>query len=122
VLDLPPGLLLGVEEEPRFQTMEVFLPPGALLALYTDGLVERPGIDLDVSINLLADQLAEAGDEPLDMLADRIVKRAQEVVPPSGDDMALMLVACDKAGSVHLSCESTGLTGGGSGPPQPGGI
>ena len=93
VLDLPPGLLLGVEDDARFQTVEVPLPPGALLALYTDGLVERPGIDLGLSIDLLADQLAEAEDEPLDMLADRIVKRAQETtVPRNSDDMALLLV------------------------------
>jgi hypothetical protein len=38
--------------------------------------VERPGTDLRRSVNVLADQLAEAEGEPLDVLADRIVKRA----------------------------------------------
>jgi len=102
VLDLPPGLLLGVDEEARFQTVELPLPPGALLALYTDGLVERPGTDLRRSIDVLADQLAEAEDEPLDMLADRIVKRAQETtIPRHSDDIALLLVRHDKAGRVE---------------------
>jgi serine phosphatase RsbU (regulator of sigma subunit) len=99
VLDLPPGLLLGVDEEASFQTVELPLPPGALLALYTDGLVERPGTDLRRSIDVLADQLAEAEDEPLDVLADRIVKRAQETtIPRNSDDIALLLVRHDKAG------------------------
>jgi len=102
VLDLPPGLLLGVDEEARFQTVELPLPPGALLALYTDGLVERPGTELSQSIDGLADQLAEAGDEPLDTLADRIVKRAEETtIPRYSDDIALLLVRHDKAGGIE---------------------
>ncbi|WP_329459986.1 SpoIIE family protein phosphatase [Streptomyces sp. NBC_01497] len=93
VLDLPPGLLLGVEEEARFQAVEVALPPGALLAFYTDGLVERPGIDIGTSIDLLAEQLAGVGDESLETLADTIVTRAREsVVPQSSDDIALLLL------------------------------
>jgi GAF domain-containing protein len=99
VLDLPPGLLLGVDEEARFQTVELPLPPGALLALYTDGLVERPGTDLRQSIDVLANQLAGAEDEPLDTLADTIVKRAQETtIPRYSDDIALLLVRHDEAG------------------------
>jgi GAF domain-containing protein len=98
VLDLPPGLLLGVDGQARFQTVELPLPPGALLALYTDGLVERPGTDLMRSIDVLADQLAETDDEPLDVLADRIIKHAQETtIPRNSDDIALLLVRHDKA-------------------------
>nr|WP_202451156.1 SpoIIE family protein phosphatase [Streptomyces sp. SID4948] len=101
VLDLPPGLLLGVAEEARFQTVEVPLPPGALLALYTDGLVERPGSDLGRSIGLLADQLADEADQPLETLADAIVTRAREsAVPQSSDDIALLLVEHVNAGTV----------------------
>ncbi len=39
MLDVPPGMPLGVGGEP-FEEVEVELPEGALLALYTDGLVE----------------------------------------------------------------------------------
>jgi PAS domain-containing protein len=117
VLDLPPGLLLGVQEEARFQTVEVPLPPGALLALYTDGLVERPGIDIGQSIDLLADQLARAQDEPLDMLADTIVKHAEETASSqSSDDMALLLVGRGKAGDLP----SERPTAGPAGPAHPG--
>jgi signal transduction histidine kinase/serine phosphatase RsbU (regulator of sigma subunit) len=40
------------------------LPPGAALVLYTDGLVERRGLSIDVGIDALAQALHEAGDEP----------------------------------------------------------
>jgi serine phosphatase RsbU (regulator of sigma subunit)/PAS domain-containing protein len=101
VLDVPAGLLLGVDEQARFQTVDLSLPPGALLALYTDGLVERPGTDLRRSIDALASRLAEAKDEPLDMLADRIVKGAQETtIPRHSDDIALLLVRHDNTGRV----------------------
>jgi serine phosphatase RsbU (regulator of sigma subunit)/PAS domain-containing protein len=98
VLDLPPGLLLGVQEDARFQAVEVELPPGALLALYTDGLVERPGVDIETSIGLLAERLAVARDEPLETLADTVVERSQEiVVPHSSDDIALLLMRYGEA-------------------------
>jgi PAS domain-containing protein len=90
VLDLPPGLLLGIDEEAHFQTVEVPFPQGAVLALYTDGLVERPGIDVGNSIDLLAAQLATSGGESMDAVADAIVQKAQET--QTSDDIALMLV------------------------------
>ncbi|GHJ40391.1 SpoIIE family protein phosphatase [Streptomyces sp. TS71-3] len=96
VVDLPPGLLLGVEEEPRFQSVEVPMPPGSMLALYSDGLVERPGVDLGVSIDSLAEQVARAGGERLDVFADAVVRWAEEtVVPESSDDIALLLVRAE---------------------------
>jgi GAF domain-containing protein len=102
VLDLPPGLLLGVDGQARFQAVELPLPPGALLALYTDGLVERPGTDLMRSIDALAGQLTETDDEPLDMLADKIIKHAQETtIPRNSDDVALLLVRHNEAGLVE---------------------
>nr|WP_237555240.1 SpoIIE family protein phosphatase [Streptomyces sp. SID4948] len=95
VLDLPPGLLLGVEGGMRWQTVDVPLPPGAVLALYTDGLVERRGTDIGFSIDRLAQQLARADDQPLDLLADMMIKHAQETaVPENSDDIALLLLRC----------------------------
>ncbi|ANW18337.1 SpoIIE family protein phosphatase [Streptomyces clavuligerus] len=46
LLDVPPGMPLGVGGEP-FEEVEVELPEGALLALYTDGLVESRHHPLD---------------------------------------------------------------------------
>jgi PAS domain-containing protein len=103
VLDLPAGLLLGVDDEASFETVELPLPPSALLTLFTDGLVERPGIDLRQSIDILADQLAEAENEPLDRLADTIVKLAQATtIPRYSDDMALLMVRRQAEGTLTV--------------------
>jgi hypothetical protein len=57
VLDLPPGLPLGLGRE-SFQATEITLPPGATLALYTDGLVENRVRPLDEGISALGDALS----------------------------------------------------------------
>jgi hypothetical protein len=46
IIELPPGLPLGLGAE-SFQPVEIILPPGAALALYTDGLVESRSRSLD---------------------------------------------------------------------------
>jgi PAS domain-containing protein len=92
VLDVPPGLLLGIEPDAEYRTVETFLPPGAVLALYTDGLVERPGVDLDVAIDELAGQLAAARPHSLDALADTLVDHVRSRSPLS-DDVALLLLS-----------------------------
>jgi serine phosphatase RsbU (regulator of sigma subunit) len=56
VLDLPPGLPLGLGRE-SFQATEISLPPGATLALYTDGLVESRIRTLDEGMTALGDAL-----------------------------------------------------------------
>jgi serine phosphatase RsbU (regulator of sigma subunit) len=46
LVDLSPGLLLGVDPESPRVSEKIPLPPGAVLAFYTDGLVERRiGVD-----------------------------------------------------------------------------
>jgi hypothetical protein len=57
VLDLPPGLPLGLGGE-AFQPTQVSLPPGATLALYTDGLVESRTRPLGDGMTALADALS----------------------------------------------------------------
>jgi serine phosphatase RsbU (regulator of sigma subunit) len=59
VLNLPPGLPLGLGEE-RFEASRVSLPPGAVLALYTDGLVEGRTRTLDVGLAALRSSLVAA--------------------------------------------------------------
>ncbi|WP_327374364.1 PAS domain-containing SpoIIE family protein phosphatase/ATP-binding protein [Streptomyces sp. NBC_01216] len=58
LLDVPPGMPLGVGGEP-FEEVEVELPEGALLALYTDGLVESRDHPLDEGLHAFRDALAE---------------------------------------------------------------
>ncbi|WP_431961198.1 SpoIIE family protein phosphatase [Actinacidiphila sp. bgisy160] len=91
VLPLPPGPLLGVDPDARYPTTEIALPPGAVLALYTDGLVETPGVDLDASAADLAAHLARAGpDATMDALAASLLGHAQRSAPRN-DDIALLL-------------------------------
>jgi hypothetical protein len=59
VLDLPPGLPLGLGGE-AFQPTQVSLPPGATLALYTDGLVESRSRPLGDGMAALAGALSRA--------------------------------------------------------------
>lgn len=63
-VDLPGGVVLGVDPRAHYPVTELRLEPGAILALYTDGLVERPGEDIDDGIAALLRALAEAGGRP----------------------------------------------------------
>ncbi|MFF1479256.1 SpoIIE family protein phosphatase [Streptomyces sp. NPDC058301] len=91
LLDLAGGPLLGIEADAVYPTTEVPLPPGSVLALYTDGLVEIAGVDLDASVAAVADRLAEVGGRPLEEVADSLVRHVQETQGRS-DDVALLLL------------------------------
>lgn len=58
LLDVPPGMPLGVGGEP-FEEVEVELPEGALLALYTDGLVESRHHPLDEGLRAFRTALTD---------------------------------------------------------------
>jgi anti-sigma regulatory factor (Ser/Thr protein kinase) len=87
-LELPAGPPLGLGGVP-FESVEVTLPPGSLLALYTDGLVESRQHDLDVGLEVLRRALTE----PADALED-VCEHVVRTVLPHGpaDDAALLLV------------------------------
>ncbi|MGW1270680.1 SpoIIE family protein phosphatase [Streptomyces sp. NPDC002491] len=91
ILRLPPGLLLGIDPDVPYSSTEAPLPPGSVLALYTDGLVEAPGVDLDDAVAALARQLERAGPGGLDALADTLIQYARRSAPRS-DDIALLLI------------------------------
>ncbi|MEU1474492.1 SpoIIE family protein phosphatase [Streptomyces sp. NPDC005760] len=97
VLDLPGGVVLGVDPRARYPVTELQVEPGAILALYTDGLVERPGSDIDEGITALRVALAKAGAPParpggrfLAGVADRLTATARHAVDRP-DDIALLL-------------------------------
>ncbi|MEV6424894.1 SpoIIE family protein phosphatase [Streptomyces sp. NPDC051662] len=91
VLRLPPGLLLGINPDADYTTTEIPLLPGAVLVLYTDGLVEIPGTDIDDTTNALAEHLAHAQIQNLDNLADDLILHAERSAPRH-DDIALLLI------------------------------
>ncbi|MYU20579.1 SpoIIE family protein phosphatase [Streptomyces sp. SID8352] len=91
LLPVPPGLLLGVEPDTRCPALDVRVPPGSVLALYTDGLVEAPGVDIDDATATLAGLLEHGDPKDLDAMADALIRHA----PTPGDDIALLLISLD---------------------------
>ncbi|QFY07615.1 SpoIIE family protein phosphatase [Nonomuraea phyllanthi] len=90
IIDVPAGLLLGVDPDAEYPTLQVPFPPGALLALYTDGLVETPGTDLDRAIAALAGNFTRDFQD-LGELGGSLIAHA----PHTGeraDDIALLLL------------------------------
>ncbi|MFJ8503912.1 SpoIIE family protein phosphatase [Streptomyces avermitilis] len=97
VLDLPGGVVLGVAPQARYPVSELRLEPGAVLALYTDGLVERPGADIDEGIGALRQRLsrtdvppARPGGSSLAGVANLLTEEARHTVDRP-DDIALLL-------------------------------
>ncbi|MEU3741464.1 SpoIIE family protein phosphatase [Streptomyces sp. NPDC032198] len=87
--DLPAGPPLGLGGLP-FESLEIELPVGSLLALFTDGLVEARDRDIDHGLDTLAAVLSDR-HASLEELCDRAVAQ----LLPSGstaDDTALLLV------------------------------
>ncbi|CAM5655489.1 Protein phosphatase OS=Streptomyces alboniger OX=132473 GN=CP975_31840 PE=4 SV=1 [Streptomyces alboniger] len=81
----------------RYPVAELRMGPEAVLALYTDGMVERPGSDIDDGISALRSALAKAGmpvarpgGRSLASLADRLAATARHAVDRP-DDIALLL-------------------------------
>ncbi|MEU6365353.1 SpoIIE family protein phosphatase [Streptomyces sp. NPDC046931] len=91
VLEVDPGPLLGIDVRARYPVTRLPLHPGAVLALYTDGLVEVPGNSIDRSTGALVEYLASAHDHDLEDLIDGLVRCTW----PAGrhtDDIAVLLL------------------------------
>ena len=83
--------LLGVGRVGPSRVAEVAFPPGSVLVAYTDGLVERRGEDIDVSIGRLVDACTGISDHTPSVVADELVER---LLGPGDapDDVALVVV------------------------------
>ncbi|MDX3123300.1 PP2C family protein-serine/threonine phosphatase, partial [Streptomyces scabiei] len=92
-LTVEPGPLLGIGTgaEADYPVTTLPLPPGGLLALYTDGLVETPGTDITDSIAALARRITADGDRPLDDLAESLLEHGGAHHART-DDVALLLL------------------------------
>ncbi|MEU2420208.1 SpoIIE family protein phosphatase [Streptomyces sp. NPDC007851] len=86
-LDLPAGPPLGLGGLP-FESVEVELPEGSLLALYTDGLVETADHDIEVGLNLLRGALG-GPPAPLEDMCDQVLRTVLTGRP--ADDIVLLL-------------------------------
>ncbi|MES4891868.1 SpoIIE family protein phosphatase [Streptomyces sp. NPDC096012] len=97
VLDLAGGPLLGIDPAAVYPTTEVSLAPGSVLVLYTDGLVESPGIDIEDALVELGGLLSEVGNQPLEGLADEILRHSAAARERLDDVAMLLLRARDDA-------------------------
>ncbi|WP_405486735.1 SpoIIE family protein phosphatase [Streptomyces sp. NBC_00096] len=88
LVDTPPGVPLGVGGV-AFTPTEIDVPPGSLLVLYTDGLIEARGYDLDERLAELTRHLADPHRQ-LDHLCDSLITH---LVPAAADDDVALLVA-----------------------------
>ncbi|MER5883450.1 SpoIIE family protein phosphatase [Streptomyces sp. NPDC001941] len=87
LLDVPPGMPLGVGGEP-FEEVEVELPEGALLALYTDGLVESRDHPLDEGLRAFRSALTDPA-RPLEDVCDHVLSTLD--TRHGEDDIALLM-------------------------------
>ncbi|GAA2273147.1 SpoIIE family protein phosphatase/ATP-binding protein [Streptomyces atrovirens] len=85
--DVPVGPPLGLGGLP-FESAELELPEGSRLVLYTDGLVEDRGHDIDVGLERLREALSRSGDSPEDTC--RVVLESRRPAR-TGDDIALLV-------------------------------
>ncbi|MEV5934428.1 SpoIIE family protein phosphatase [Streptomyces sp. NPDC052079] len=94
VLDAKPGAMLGIPLRQEIADHTERLTPGATLALYTDGLVERRARGIDPGIERLAGVLGAYGSDALDT---DLEKSADGILRPllsdseREDDVCLLL-------------------------------
>lgn len=86
-IDLPVGPPLGVGGLP-FEAVEWEVPPGSLLVLYTDGLVEVPEHDLDRGLALLRQRLERPACS-VEATCDDLIQTLLPAQP--SDDVALLI-------------------------------
>lgn len=98
--DLPAGPPLGLGGLP-FESLEIELPAGTLLALFTDGLVESGDHDIDQGLDILRRVLSHH-ERPLEELCERAVA---ELLPggTTADDTALLLIRTRELDADHVA-------------------
>ncbi|MFE9559613.1 SpoIIE family protein phosphatase [Streptomyces sp. NPDC006487] len=87
LLDVPAGPPLGLGGLP-FETVEVELPEGSLLALYTDGLLQARDHDVDEALDSMLAALVRPAST-LDTVCDRVLTALLTHRPD--DDVALLV-------------------------------
>jgi anti-sigma regulatory factor (Ser/Thr protein kinase)/putative methionine-R-sulfoxide reductase with GAF domain len=88
IVDLPGDPPIGVSSGLRRRSTTINVPAGALLCFYTDGLIERRDISLDVGLKRLCDAVV-AG--PVESISASIMGRLIGDNPPA-DDIAMLVL------------------------------
>lgn len=100
LLPLGPDPPIGTADDPQRRSATFFIPPGALLCCYTDGLVERRGQVLDQGMDTLAATLGKlvavgpgATTEPIAEDACAEIMRALVGSTAAQDDIAVLVLS-----------------------------
>ncbi len=89
IVTVAPGVPLGVaSDDPEFAVTELVLPEDSTLVLYTDGLVEHRGEDIDAGIETLRTVLGPGTGSTRD-LCERVAARLSR--PVAEDDLAVLM-------------------------------
>ncbi len=94
----PAGSPLGASMFPKYEELEISMPAGSVLILYTDGLIERPDQSLDTGMEVLAVGIGELPDRP-----DEICHTVLDLVLGGGgspDDVAILVARLDEPAEV----------------------
>lgn len=117
MLHLPPGLLLGIDPDASYTAVEIPFEPGTLLALYTDGLVEVPGEDLEDGIAAVAARITATHQRhPLSTLADELIGQALGGAPVPTTSPCSCCATPRRGGTRDRAREYVRLRGSGSPP------
>jgi serine phosphatase RsbU (regulator of sigma subunit) len=115
LLPLRPDPPIGTADDPQRRSATFFIPPGALLCCYTDGLVERRGQVLDQGMDTLAATLGKlvavgpgAATVPIAEDACAEIMRALVGSTAAQDDIAVLVLSRPPAPG-PLSRRSSGL-------------
>ncbi|MEU0398479.1 SpoIIE family protein phosphatase [Streptomyces sp. NPDC006208] len=100
ILELPAGPPLGLGGLP-FETAEIDLPEGSLLALYTDGLIEALDHDIEAGITRLCHALAQPSAS-LEATCDTVLETLLPADRPR-DDVALLLARTHALGDRQVA-------------------
>jgi PAS domain S-box-containing protein len=92
LVDGATGLLVGVDAATHRETLTFDVPRGSTLIAYTDGLIERPGLDLDHGIQALCERIAAT---PAGAGARELCDAAVSGALDHRDDVALLAVRFD---------------------------
>ncbi|MFF7445714.1 MULTISPECIES: SpoIIE family protein phosphatase [unclassified Streptomyces] len=104
ILDTKPGIMLGVPLPYTYEDHSVELTAGSTLALYTDGLVERRALGIDLGIDRLAQALSSLNATELRQDLDTAAESLLEPLlheSERDDDICLLLCHTTSAPPVN---------------------
>lgn len=90
IAQIPPGPLLGATTRSSYPVVDLALPTGTVLVMYTDGLVEIPATDPEQNLGGLV-AMVDRADGPLEPLADDLVRQGSPYGGRTDDTTVLLL-------------------------------